>query len=64
MPTKKKQTTRNRQGVLHSVYLPKRAILGRLKQAAKAKGVKLSVFMRDACVAEAERVLARKKKTS
>lgn len=38
---------------MHSVYFPTNAGLDYVRKAAKKKGVKLSVFMRDACTAAA-----------
>jgi len=49
---------------MHSLYFPRGADLEKVRAAAEVRGVKLSVMMRDACVAEADRVLKRAKKAA
>lgn len=70
--SRKVATTNNKRGegtpkgpgLMHSLYFPRGEDLEKVRAAAKIRGVKLSVMMRDGCVAEAERVLKRAKKAA
>lgn len=49
--------TKKKAGVMHSVYFPTQGALDYVRRAAKKKGIKLSVFMRDACNAAARQTI-------
>jgi hypothetical protein len=46
-----------KKGVLCSVYFPSRAAMNLVREAAKRKGVRMSAFMRAACLEAAERAM-------
>lgn len=57
MTTKQKHKPK---GVLHSVYFPTQKDLDRVKKAAKAANIKLSVFMRDGIYEKCDKTLKKK----
>ncbi len=46
-------------GVLHSVYFPQRSVLKLIRKAARIRKITMSALMRDACIAEAQRIIKR-----
>jgi hypothetical protein len=55
--SKSEPAKRRTKGILHSVYFPTLADVRQIRAAAKIKGVRMSVLMREAIMAEANRVL-------
>jgi hypothetical protein len=58
--TSKSKSQPKKKGQLCSVYFPSRAAINLVREAAKQKGVRMSAFMRAACLEAAERVTKRK----